>query len=209
MLKRNTYQMNNFTIFNSFTPAFGKSTFILIIMLIVLFLPLHAIAAPLSSSSDKQQPIQIQSASVEFDEKKGTALYRGQVVFQQGTRHLTADSLLIKKDLQGKIESVLAKGKPAQFKAKPNPAKPFVTGHANILHYLPNQDKILLIQNAELTQNDDTIRGESLSYQLSTQVLTSNPVAGQRTTVILAPRHQGSEKSSPLFNRTKDKGSKQ
>lgn len=137
---------------------------------------------------DETLPIEIHSDSAEFDDKKGTAIYHGDVTMEQGSRQLTSDLLVIHRDTQGKIEMMIATGSPAHFHAKSNPEKPPAFGHANTVKFFPKQDKILLIDNAELTQNADTIRGESLTYYLDTQVLSSEPIPGKRTTVILAPR---------------------
>lgn len=145
-------------------------------------------------NSDETQSIEIQSDSAEFDDKKGTAVYHGHVLMTQGSRQLTSDTLTIQKDQHGKIKLMIATGNPAHFKAKPAPEKPFSEGHANIVKYFPNENKIILLENAELTQNQDTIRGDNLSYFLNTKVLSSEPVPGKRTTVILAPRTSKSPK---------------
>lgn len=147
----------------------------------------NAIALDNINNSDADKPIEIYSTTAEFEDKKGTATYKGSVIMEQGNRHLTSNVLVIQKDKSGRIESMIATGNPANFHAKTNPDKPALLGHAKIIEFYPKQDKILLFQDAELTQNHETIRGESLSYLLSTHVLSSHPVSGKKTTVILAP----------------------
>lgn len=159
-----------------------------------LFLSVSAATAASGSTAatpqnpDEKLPLEIRSDSALFDDKKGTATYYGNVIMNQGSRQVTADTLIIQRSKQGKIEWLIAKGTPAHFQALPEPQKPLSFGQANTIKYFPNQDKILLIENAELTQNSDTIRGDHLSYFLSTRVLASDPVPGKRMTVILAPR---------------------
>ena len=142
-----------------------------------------------STNPDESQPVAIHSDSAEFDDKKGTASYYGHVIMEQGSRRLTSDTLIIKRDGEGKIESLVATGKPAQFQAKNDPHKPPSHGHGSTLHYFPKEDKIVLIHNAEVSQSEDSIRGDHLTYYISKKLLTSEPVRGKRTTVILAPRH--------------------
>jgi lipopolysaccharide transport protein LptA len=148
-----------------------------------------------------EQPIEIYASTAEFEDKKGTATYKGSVVMDQGNHHLTSDVLVILRDKSGKIESMIATGEPASFHVKPNLDKPELLGHAKIIEFYPKQDKILLFENAELTQNNETIRGENLTYFLVTHVLLANPVAGKKTTVILAPNKSPLPNVSPTGTR--------
>jgi lipopolysaccharide export system protein LptA len=135
----------------------------------------------------ESMPIQIQSNSAEFDDKKGTATYKGDVIMQQGNRMMTSLELIIARDPQGKIDSMKATGAPAYFYVKPESDKPPVHGKANNLQYFPKQDKLLLLEEAELIQNGDTVLGNYLIYSIATRVLSSRPVPGKNTTVILTP----------------------
>lgn len=156
---------------------------------------------PKPVNPDESQPIQIQSDSAEFDDKKGTALYRGNVLMTQGTRQLISDTLLIQRDGHGKIELMIATGLPARFQAQlspEHPEKPLGHGQANTVKFFPKEDKIYLFENAELTENDNTIKGDSLTYFINTKVLSANPVPGKRTTVILAPRKKDANGTTPL-----------
>lgn len=156
--------------------------------------PINSINPVKPVNPDENQPIHIQSDSAEFDDKKGSALYRGHVIMTQGTRQLLSETLLIKRDQHGKIDSAIATGKPAHFQAQLSPEqpgqpeKPLAHGQANIVKFFPKENKIYLFENAELTQNENTIKGEAITYSTDSKVLSANPVAGKRTTVILAPR---------------------
>lgn len=141
---------------------------------------------------DAEKPIEIYSKTAEFEDQKGTATYKGSVMMNQGNHHLTSDVLVILRDKDGKIESMIATGNPAHFHITPNPEKSELQGHAKIIEFYPKQDKLLLLQNAEITQNNETIRSEKLTYFLSTHVLHSNPVFGKKTTILLAPKSPSS-----------------
>jgi len=146
-----------------------------------------------ASHPDEELPIEIHSDSAQFDDKKGTATYLGNVVMQQGSRQLSSQSLIIKRDNHGKIESMVAKGTPATFQAKPSPEKPLIHGFANIIQFYPNQDKMILLENASLTQNEDTLEGDSLTYFVSKHILSSDPVPGKRTTVLITPKPKSTD----------------
>lgn len=134
---------------------------------------------------DADHPIVIQSDSAIFDEMAGTALYSGNVVMDQGSRHLTSDTLTLKRGSDGKIDELKAVGAPARFHAQPDPLKPISSGHGNIVHYFPKQEKVHLLENAELSQKENVIQGSHLTYLLNTQVLTSQHEPGKRTTMII------------------------
>jgi lipopolysaccharide export system protein LptA len=164
----------------------------ILLFLLFCFFNLTVQAIPDPTNIDDGKPIEIRSDSAEFDDKKGTAKYTGNVVMKQGTRQLHAHTLLIKKDPSGKIESMIAKGEPAYFYSKLNTPKKPTEGRAKTIQYFPKLDKLILLENAELTQDPNTIQGESLVYFISTHILSSEPVAGKRTMVILPQRNKSS-----------------
>lgn len=146
-----------------------------------------------TQSPDSEQPIKITSDTAEFDDKTGYAIHKGHVVLDQGSRHLTADTLIIKRNEDNKVYLMVAKGKPAKFHAQPEPDKPIGYGEANTLKFYPIDDKIILIDNAELLQDKDQIKGPILTYHLNRRMLESAPKDGQRTTVIIQPTRTNTE----------------
>ncbi len=133
-------------------------------------------------------PLEIQSDSVTFDEQKGSATYVGHVVTTQGSRQLTSDTLVIFRDNHGKVEWLYATGHPALFHAKPDPTKPMTSGQANIIKFFPKLDKVILLKEATLIQNEQSIQGDNLIYSPSNHLLSAEPVPGKKTTVILPPK---------------------
>src|SRR5690554_7907613 len=67
-------------------------------------LPAMASALP----SDSEQPIHIQADTAELDDKKGTAIYRGDVVITQGTLKITGHTVTL---VQGKDRKSVVEGK--------------------------------------------------------------------------------------------------
>lgn len=147
-------------------------------------------AATLKTTTDSELPVHITSDHANFDNKSGIATYIGNVQVNQGSRHLTANKLVIESDANNRIKIMIATGSPATFSSQQNPNKPAGTGAAKIIKYYPQQDKVDLLQHAQLTQNGDTISGPKLSYNFVTEVLQGNSSARERTTVILQPRRK-------------------
>lgn len=136
---------------------------------------------------DKDQPISIKSDNGDFNDKTGIAIYHGNVIMIQGSRHLTADKLIIERDSNGKINTMIAYGhkKLAKFRFQPDPAKPVGYSSAKVIKFFPNKDLMIFIGQAELQQNSDLIRGAYLVYHMDTGILNSKSKTNQRTTVII------------------------
>lgn len=141
-----------------------------------------------NAKPDAEMPVQIQSDQVNFDQKSGIATYTGHVVVEQGSRLLYADKLVIHRGQNNKINLMVATGKPAKFKAHDNKNKPPGSGNAKMIKYYPQLNKVDLLGNATLTQDEDTISGSKLTYNFVTEELQSNSNQQQRTTVILQPK---------------------
>lgn len=139
---------------------------------------------------DAQQPLNIESVHVEFDDQHGTAIYTGFVIADQGSRHLTSDKLTIYRGKDNKIELVIAIGTPAHFQSQQDPNKPIEFGTADTIKYFPNENKVDLIGNASLEQDGNSITGPFLSYFFTTSLLKSESSPIQQTTVILKPKSE-------------------
>ena len=63
--------------------------------------------------SDRNQPINVQADSAEMDDKRGVAIYRGDVIITQGTLKITGDTVTITLDQAGDIDVFTSVGKPA------------------------------------------------------------------------------------------------
>ena len=137
---------------------------------------------------DAEQPLKIESAIVEFNDQNGIATYTDNVVANQGSRHLTADKLIIYRGKNNKIDMIIAIGKPAHFQFQPDPTKPISFGHADTIKHFPNEDKVCLIGNAQLEKDGNIIKGHFLTYFFESGLLRSEPSPQKRTTVILKPK---------------------
>lgn len=60
-----------------------------------------------------------------------------------------------------------------------------IRGKANFIHYYPNEQKIIFLQNAELAQNDRLIQGAHLIYFIKNRTLISESAVDSKTVVII------------------------
>jgi len=150
------------------------------------FLLLFTLPFSLNAIEEKKQPLEIQSDSGDFDDKTGIATHRGNVIMTQGAKKLYADLLIIQRDDKGKIKAVKAYGKPAKFTMQPEKDKSLSSGHANTIEFYPTENTIILVENAQLKQNHNTINGPYLSYSFEKRSLNA-PAGKGRTTVTIYP----------------------
>lgn len=137
---------------------------------------------------DSEQPVNIKSDKASFDHNDGLASYTGKVTVDQGSRHLLSDNLTIKRDKNNRIKVIIATGKPARFRSQPDSKKAISYGKANTIKYYPQQDKVDLLDDAELNQNGDTVKGPILNYNFTTGNLKTISSIDERATFILQPK---------------------
>lgn len=142
------------------------------------------------TKKDDDYPIEITSDTADFDDKTGDATHRGNCVVTQGTRHLTADKIIIHRNPDGKFDQMTAFGNPARFHAFPEPGKPILEGKGKTLKYFPAEEKLILEEEAELSQAEHILQGPLITYYLSSRVLSSESGPKQRTTVIIKPKEK-------------------
>ncbi|TAM46551.1 MAG: lipopolysaccharide transport periplasmic protein LptA [Gammaproteobacteria bacterium] len=86
-----------------------------LLTLVTLTVPATALAL----KSDKDQPADIQSRTVDADERTEVALYRDRVRYVQGTRRIDADRMdVAMKD--GEVEQAKAWGEPVRVRLRPD-----------------------------------------------------------------------------------------
>lgn len=117
-------------------------------------------------ASDKQQPIHISSDKAERNEKKGVTIYEGAVQMDQGTLRIKADKVVI-HSVNNEIAKIIATGKPAHYQQKPSPEKQLVVAKGDTIEYMIDVEKLHLINNASLRQNDGTtMTGKRIDYNI-------------------------------------------
>ena len=118
--------------------------------------------------SDRQQPIQLVADKVTYNEKTGLSTYSGNVIIDQGTMRLQANSIVAmsSNDKKG-IETITATGSPARFQQKVDTNKGLAKGHADKIVYNAQTGIVTLTGNALLEQDGSSIKGAVLRYSMN------------------------------------------
>lgn len=166
------------------------------IMLAVLMLGMSPCTSALTS--DKQQPIHIEADSVVINDAEGTALYRGNVHFTQGSTHLEADEVTVYSADRQKVDKVVADGKPAKFRQRPDNRDEDMQGQAGHIEYYADNERVILEGDAHLWQGKNEFAGNHIEYDTAKETVKAVKAATDegRVQVIIQPR-QTSEATDP------------
>ncbi|WXL26699.1 lipopolysaccharide transport periplasmic protein LptA [Ectopseudomonas mendocina] len=142
-------------------------------------------ATALALPSDSEQPIRIQADSGELDDKKGVAVYRGDVIITQGSMKVTGDTVTVTRNAQGEVEVFTSVGKPAYYEQKPSADKQIVKAYGLTIQYFMSNDRVVLIDQAKVVQEGNTFEGEKIVYDTKRQIVNAGRATG---TNVSAPR---------------------
>lgn len=123
--------------------------------------------------SDSSQPINVQADSAEMDDKRGVAIYRGDVVITQGTLKITGDTVTITLNNNGDIDVFTSVGKPAYYEQLPAKDKDLVQAYGLTIQHFANNDKIVITDQARVIQQGNTFRGEKIVYDTKKEIVTA------------------------------------
>ncbi|WP_180033468.1 lipopolysaccharide transport periplasmic protein LptA [Acinetobacter sp. YH12233] len=124
-------------------------------------------ATAFALQSDRNQPITLLADRATFNERTGVTTYSGNVIIEQGTMKLQANSIVANLNNKKQISLITATGSPAQFQQKVDPAKGLAKGQAQKIVYNAETGIITLSGNAYLQQDGASIRGNTLKYSMN------------------------------------------
>jgi len=120
--------------------------------------------------ANKENPVDVRSDRVTVNEAKQESLFEGNVVATQGTLVIRGDRMLVKQDANG-FQYGTTYGNPANFKQKLGGANGFTKGSAERVEYDTKADKIRLFSNAQIKRGNDTVSGDYISYDMTSEHL--------------------------------------
>ena len=121
---------------------------------------------------DRNQPIHISSDTAEIDDRTGRSVYRGKVLMSQGSIKLKADQVTIINDDNG-ISKLIAIGIPAHFQQLPELDKSITHAFGNRIEYFVADERIELIKQAKLEQEQNVFTGERIDYDMKNRVVNA------------------------------------
>ena len=120
--------------------------------------PAHAL------STDSDQPISILADQAEHDDATRITIYRGNVVIDQGSLHITGDTVTINFDARDEVTKITAVGAPAHFRQLPDGDTNHRKAWAQQMEYFPEQDLIMLFGDALYEKDGSRVQADRLVY---------------------------------------------
>jgi len=147
-------------------------------------------AAPVwALSTDKDQPVNIEADSVDIDETKEIAIYRGNVIVTQGSINLEADKVTVYK-FQSENPYVVATGNLVKFSQLPDNEKQRIKGRSLKAEYELNSAKLELTGKAVLIKGPNTFKNDRIIYDREKAVVKAGSSAKgkERVKITIGPQ---------------------
>ncbi len=150
--------------------------------------------------SDADQPAVLDADDMEMDFTKGTRIYRGNVIFTQGSIRMNCDKLVTYLDDRQALEQAICTGDPARFKQQPEEHSEDVKASALKITLHQTNDLVILDDSAKIEQKSSIITGKTITYNLATkktkvtggQIIQSDsgsePEGSSRVRMVIQPK---------------------
>lgn len=150
-------------------------------------------------STDKDQPVLVDSDNMELDFNTGVRKYLGNVVARQGSLVIRGDTLVMKYDAKGELETATVYGKPATFRQRPDGQPEDVHGKAPRMIYNEKAANLHMYEGATLNQGPNVMKSREMRYDINTSKLvgtgappadrsSKEPASRGRTTIRIEPK---------------------
>ena len=166
---------------------FVKPTLFVLICHAFFLSPLMAL------ESDKDQPIKIEADHSTFDEPNGIQTLTGNVRITQGSLNIRADKIVLQLQ-KGVLQRMSGTGTPVTFQQL-NVQQQMVFGESNTIEYSAEETLLTLTGNAKLTQPNQQLSGQIITYNTDTQVVSARkgPADSQPVQIIIQPQRPSAE----------------
>lgn len=149
---------------------------------------LLATNASLALGSDSTHSAYLSSDKAECRQKDLVCIYSGNVKFDQGSSHMEAPTLFIYRDKEVGIKNMVALGEPAKYHTISEESKAPIDAQAKKIEFDPTKNLMFLTGLAEIDQEQNKFNSEYIKYDVTKQIIFSEPSANTITTIVLQPK---------------------
>ena len=178
--------------------------------LLQALLPLLYLSSPAwGLSTDRNQPIQIESDTATLKEKEGISTYTGNVHLRQGTLNMQGDEMtVLLKD--NRIEQVILVGDPATYSQRPDDNDTDRHAEAARIEYYTDNERLILIDAARIWQpGAEDFRSDRIVINLEEDTVDAGGGNAQdRVRITLQPKSRQEGEEKPAQNPPQEDGEK-
>ena len=153
----------------------------LFLLIILLLLPLSALAAP-EVSSRARGPVDVSADRLEADDKAQTLVFSGNAVANQDDVTIHGDLLTVKYTGEKReIETVVAEGS-----VRITQGTRVATGEKAVLYHV--EERIVLTGSPKVSDGDNFVHGQEITLYLNDQRSVVTGGAGGRVNAVFTPQ---------------------
>lgn len=168
----------------------------------LISLPFYSWSIP----SDREQPIEIEADHAQLDDQRGTAQYKGKAILTQGTLRIEGDRITFYSDDDKQLTKAVAQGKRVRYQQIQKIGEDPVRAEALQMEFHANTQKIILLGNAHVWQNEGEFMGQRIEYDVNKNIVnvsdrispTDKPKKGERVHIILQPTSDTKNVTKPI-----------
>jgi len=138
---------------------------------------------------DKNKPIDVAANSASMDNKNGTTVLTGKVEIIQGTMLINANKVVVQRDKNGDISTMVATGNLAHFTQQQQAGSAYSKAWGKKMVYSVANQTVTITGNAKVTQLNDTFTGEIVTYHMDKAIVKASGTK-QRVKMIIQPKGQ-------------------
>lgn len=138
--------------------------------------------------SDRNEPIRGEANSLVVDQKTGVSTYAGNVKIQQGSLVISADKITVHTKSDSSVEKIVALGSPARFQQQPEVDQSVITATAESITYVPDDERLSLINNASIEQDGQVMKAPKIDYDLIKEIMKAKQGNGARVDIFIPPK---------------------
>lgn len=134
----------------------------------------------LALDSDSEQPATLEANTFEIDLQTGQRIYRGDVLYRQGSIRLECDELITNFNDEGELDKAVCTGDPGKFKQRPQDSEDDMLGEARVITLDQVGELVTLESRAQVEQGLTKLNGRLLTYNLKTEkIMVKGGASGQ------------------------------
>ncbi len=139
-------------------------------LLFAMLLPMILVLPVAALDSDSEQEATLVADDVEIDFSTGLRIYRGNVVFTQGTIRITCEEMTSHHNVDSdEMDKGVCVGNPGHFQQRPEGEDSDFIGTAMTIIMSQVDDIVTFKNRAKVIQGDTTATGRTIIYNLTTE----------------------------------------